>query len=163
MSKKSAKIAACLRPMPSAVVSCRDINGEENALVVGYCCNCSFKPPMVMVGIVPSRYSHHMIKNSGCFVVNLPTLANKEVVDYMGSHSRRDGDKLLACNVNTAPGEKVAAPVLTDFPISIECTVVDSIMTGSHEMFVGKIEYVHADEELLKEDGSIDFAKVELL
>ena len=30
-------------------------------------------------------------------------------------------------------------------------------MTGSHEMFVGKIEYVHADEGIVSEDGCIDF------
>ncbi|HOE07782.1 MAG TPA: flavin reductase family protein [Treponemataceae bacterium] len=46
---------------------------------------------------------------------------------------------------------------------NIECTVVDSIMTGSHEMFIGKIEYVHADADLVKEDGSIAWDKIELL
>jgi flavin reductase (DIM6/NTAB) family NADH-FMN oxidoreductase RutF len=36
-------------------------------------------------------------------------------------------------------------------------------MTGTHEMFIGKVEYVHADEELLREDGSIDWDRFELL
>ena len=40
---------------------------------------------------------------------------------------------------------------------------VDSIRTGSHEMFVGKIEAVHADTEMLNEKGEIDFSKLDLL
>ena len=47
--------------------------------------------------------------------------------------------------------------------MNIECQIVDSIMTGSHEMFVGKVEYVHADPKLIKENGDIDFSKIEFV
>ncbi len=51
------------------LVSCTDSEtGNPNALCVAYCCNCSYDPPMLMVGIVPSRHSYGMIKKSGCFV-----------------------------------------------------------------------------------------------
>ena len=66
-------------------------------------------------------------------------------------------------NVALAEAEVVNAPLLADCPVNIECTIVDSIMTGSHEMFIGKVERVHANENLLNEDGSIDFAKADLL
>jgi flavin reductase (DIM6/NTAB) family NADH-FMN oxidoreductase RutF len=36
-------------------------------------------------------------------------------------------------------------------------------MTGSHEMFVGKVECVHAEEEIVNPDGTIDFSKLELM
>ncbi len=163
MKKSKAKISPCLQPAPKVLVSCRDLNGEENALVVAYCCNCSYDPPMLMVGIVPSRYSYHMVKNTGSFVVNITGKNNKEMYDYLGSHSRKDGDKFAAIHVNTVPGTIISAPILSDCPINIECTVVDSIKTGSHEMFVGKIEYIHADDGLVLENGNIDFSKVDLL
>ena len=76
---------------------------------------------------------------------------------------RKDGDKHAAMKVKTQNGAKVNAPILTDCPVNIECSIVDSIKTGSHEMFVGKIEYVHADAGLVNEDGSIDFSKADLL
>ncbi|NMC35033.1 MAG: flavin reductase family protein, partial [Veillonellaceae bacterium] len=47
-----------LQPTPKVLVSCRGLNGEENVLAVAYCGNCSYAPPMVMVGIVPTRYSY---------------------------------------------------------------------------------------------------------
>ena len=163
MSKKEAIKKGALQPMPKVLVSCRGANGEDNALAVAYCGNCSFDPPMVMVGIVPSRYSYHMVKETGCFVVNIPEKSYADTFKYLGTVSRRDCDKLKEKNVATAEGEVVNAPILTDCPVNIECTVVDSILTGSHEMFIGKVERVHANEELLDAEGNIDFSKIDLL
>ena len=161
--KKDVAISPCLQPAPNVLVSCRDGNGKNNALAVAYCCNCSFDPPMVMVGIVPSRYSYAMVKESECFVVNLVPKSYGDTYYYLGSHSGRDEDKLKAKNVRMEEAEKINAPILADCPVNIECTVVDSIQTGSHEMFVGKIVAVHADEEFLDEKGNIDFSKLDLL
>ncbi|MPN54562.1 Flavoredoxin [bioreactor metagenome] len=154
---------SCLQPVPKVLVSCRGLDGENNVLAVGYCGNCSYDPPMVMVGIVPSRYSYKMIKESGCFIVNLVDRDYKDTLDYMGSHSKRDGDKLAAINVKLQDGIKVNAPILPDCPVNIECTVVDSIVTGSHEMFIGKIEYVHANAKITDDKGNIDFSQIKFL
>lgn len=161
--KKPAGARSILNPKPPLLVSCRGADGRDNALVVVYAGNCSFDPPMVMVGVVPSRHSHPMIKETGCFVVNLTPAWMKEAYDYLGSKSGRDGDKLAALGIRTANGTKVNAPILIDCPVNIECTVVDSILTGSHEMFIGKIEMVHGDTEIVKEDGSIDWGLVPLI
>lgn len=163
MEKVEANMKSCLRPMPMALVSCRGTDGKNNALAVGYCGNCSYAPPMVMVGIVPSRYSYHIIKETKCFVVNLAGKEQKEMFDYLGSHSGRDEDKLAKCGAVVAEAEKVNAPILADCPVNIECTVVDSIMTGSHEMFIGKVEAVHCDASYRKENGDIDFSRIPLL
>jgi flavin reductase (DIM6/NTAB) family NADH-FMN oxidoreductase RutF len=161
--KKQAKLKSCLQPTPKVLVSCRGINGEDNVLAVAYCGNCSYDPPMVMVGIVPSRYSYKLIKESGCFVVNLVDESYKETFEYLGKHSKRDGDKLAAMNVKLLDGEKVNAPILPDCPVNIECTVVDSIMTGSHEMFIGKVECVHANADITDDEGNIDFSRIKFL
>ncbi len=163
MLKKQANIKSCLQPAPKVLVSCRGLNGENNVLAVAYCCNCSYDPPMVMVGIVPSRYSYKLIKESGCFVVNLVGKEYKEPFDYLGSHSKYDGDKIAEINVRLSEGVKVNAPILDDCPVSIECKIVDSIVTGSHEMFVGKIEYVHAYDKLIDSKGDIDFSLIDFL
>ncbi len=163
MKKKQANMKSCLQPAPKVLVSCRGVNGENNVLAVAYCCNCSYDPPMVMVGIVPSRYSYKMVRDSGCFVVNLVGKEYKETFDYLGSHSKRDEDKLEKMNVKLSDGVKVKAPILEDCPVNIECKVVDSIVTGSHEMFVGKIEYVHADSKLVDNEGNIDFLSIKFL
>ncbi len=162
MDKIQANMKSCLQPLPKVLVSC-GINGEDNALAVAYCGNCSYDPPMVMVGIVPSRYSYRMIKESGCFVVNLVGKDNKAIFDYLGSTSRRDEDKLAKMGIKVAKGQKINAPILADCPVNIECTVVDSIVTGSHEMFVGKIQYVNANSKIVDSEGNINFSAIDFL
>ncbi len=163
MQKKEANKKSALQPAPKVLVSCKGLDGENNVLAVGYCGNCSYAPPMVMVGIVPSRYSYKMIKESGCFVVNLVDKSYKETFDFMGSKSKKNIDKIKEMNVKIQDGEKVNAPILLDCPVNIECSVVDSIMTGSHEMFIGKIEHVHGDENIVDANGNIDFSKINFI
>lgn len=161
--KKEAQKKNSLKPQPNTIVSCRGKDGRENALVVGYCGNCSYNPPMLMVGIVPSRFSYSLIKESGCMVVNLPAKNFKEEFDYLGSISGRDEDKLKKMNIETKDADLVAAPILVDCPVNVELKIVDSIITGSHEMFACVVEKVHCDDKYLNEDGSIDFSKIDLL
>lgn len=148
---------------PNVVVSVRDKKGNDNALVVAYCGNCSYDPPMIMVGIVPSRHSYHMIKENGSFVVHLLDKSQTELYECCGSKSGRDSNKLKDYGIAIKDGVKVNAGVITSCPVAIECTVVDSIMTGSHEMFVGTVEYVHADVDVVNEKGRIDLSKLDLL
>ncbi|MFA9463144.1 MAG: flavin reductase family protein [Velocimicrobium sp.] len=163
MQKQEANKKGALQPAPKVLVSCRGLDGEDNVLAVAYCGNCSYAPPMVMVGIVPTRYSYQMIKESGCFVVNIVEKSYQETFDYLGKYSKRDCDKLKDRNVTLEDGKIVNASILTDCPVNIECTVVDSIMTGSHEMFIGKVEYVHADGNLVDAEGTIDFSKIDFI
>lgn len=163
MKKNAKNMSLCLQPVPRTIVSCRDKNGRNNALVVGFTANASLDPVMVMTGIVPSRFSHHMIKENGCFVINYPAKNFKREYDYLGSRSGRDEDKFAALDLKWEDGTYVNAPVLTDCPVSIECSVVDSIQPGTHELFVGKVEAVHVDERYLDAQGNILWEKIDLL
>lgn len=161
--KKPAILRSALNPRTPVLVSCRDKAGRNNALAVVYACNCSYAPPMVMVGIVPSRHSYGIIKETGVFVVNLVPASMKAAWEYLGSHSGRDGDKLAALGLHIGDGVKVDAPILLDCPVSIECRVSGSVVTGSHEMFIGLVEYVHADASLVDDEGKVDYSAIEYL
>lgn len=152
-----------LSPMPKIVVTVRDKDGNDNALVVGYCGNCSFDPPMISVGIVPSRHSYHMIKENGSFVAHLLDESQSELYKCCGFESGKDGNKLKKHNVQLSDAKKVNAAIIDACPVAIECSVVDSIMTGSHELFIGKIEYVHAEENVVNEKGMVDISKLNLI
>ena len=163
MKKTVNNVALCVQPVPKTIVSCRDKDGKNNALVVGFTANVSLDPAMVMVGIVPSRFSHHMVKESGCFVINLPSENFKKEYGYLGSASGRDEDKFAALNLKWENAQNVDAPILTECPVSIECSVIDSIMPGTHELFIGKVEAVHVDEEYLDANGNILWGKMNLM
>ena len=116
---------------------------------------------MIIVALRPSRYSHEIIKETKNFVVNLPTKDFKREFDYLGSVSGYDEDKLTS--INTTDADVINAPILTDCPVNIECSVVDSIQPGSHELFIGKVEKVHCDEEYLTEDNDVKWDEIDLI
>lgn len=163
MKKLTGNTVLCMQQVPQTIVSCRDKEGHNNALVVGFVANVSLDPVMVMAGIVPTRYSHHMIKENDCFVINLPRKDFKKEYDYLGSHSGRDGDKFEALNLKWEDATYINAPILSDCPVSIECSVVESTMPGTHELFIGKVEAVHVDEEYLDANGNILWDKIDLM
>lgn len=163
MKKLADNTVLCMQPVPKTIVSCRDKEGRNNALVVGFAANASLDPVMVMVGIVPDRYSHHMVKESGCFVLNLPGKSFEKEYNYLGSRSGRDEDKFEALDLKWENGTYVDAPILSDCPVSIECRVLDSVHPGTHELFIGKVEAVHVDVEYLDEKGNILWNKIDLM
>ena len=163
MKKLAKNMVLCMQPIPQTIVSCRDKDGNNNALVVGFAANVSLDPVMVMVGIVPTRHSHHMIKESGSFVINLPRKDFQKEYSYLGSKSGRDEDKFASLDLKWEEARYVNAPILTDCPVSIECSVVNSIMPGTHELFIGKVEAVHVDEEYLDDNGNILWDKMNLM
>ncbi|MBQ7058589.1 MAG: flavin reductase family protein [Firmicutes bacterium] len=163
MKKLAKNMVLCMQPVPQTIVSCRDKEGRNNALVVGFTANASLDPVMVMVGIVPSRFSHHMVKETGAFVINLPKKSFQKEYNYLGSRSGRNGDKFAALDLKWEDAEYVNAPILSDCPVSIECTVIESSQPGTHELFIGKVEAVHVDEEYLDEKGNILWNKMDLM
>ena len=105
MKKLAKNTMLSMQPVPKTLVSCRDKDGKNNALVVGFAANVSLDPAMVMVGIVPTRYSHHMVKESGCFVINLPKKGYEKEYNYLGSASGRDEDKFEKMNIQWKDAE----------------------------------------------------------
>lgn len=160
MKKEADKTKARIKPMPNTIVSCRK-DGHDNALAVGVASVASIDPVMVMIGITPSRFSYDMVKDTGKFVVNIPTKEFSEKYMYLGTVSGRDEDKLAS--INTTDADIIDAPILTDCPVNIECSVVDSIQPGSHELFIGKVEKVHCDEEYLTEDNDVKWDEIDLI
>ena len=161
MKKLAKNTVLCMQPVPQTIVSCRDKDGRNNALVVGFTANVSLDPVMIMAGIVPSRYSHHMVKETESFVINLPKKSFQKEYDYLGSHSGRDEDKFAALDLKWENAKYVNAPILTDCPVSIECAVVESTMPGTHELFIGKVQAVHVDKEYLDANGNILWDKMD--
>lgn len=132
---------SCLKPLMHTLVTCKGLDGKTNAIPVYYCSNCGYEPPMVTISINPERFSHHLIKESGVFVINLPSTENQAMFDFFQSTSGKKVDKLA--NYKTSKADLIDCPILDDCPINIECKIVNSVMTGSHETFIAEVLKVH--------------------
>lgn len=155
--KKEVKKNKYINPEPCLIISCRDNDGRDNALSIGFAANVSFNPQIIMIAVMEERYSHHIIKERGEFVVNIPTKQQSSLVEYMGRFSGRNMDKLK--DVKTCDADIVDAPLIVECPVNYECRVIETIKPGTHEVFFGKVVKAHCDEEYLTDDDLINWEK----
>jgi flavin reductase (DIM6/NTAB) family NADH-FMN oxidoreductase RutF len=154
MAKIAKPGSTVLYPVPAVLVSC----GIEpaNIITIAWAGTVCSKPPAVGISVRPERFSHHLLDEGGEFVVNLPRADQAPIVDYCGHVSGRDVDKWQACNLTPAPATKVSVPLIAECPVALECRVTQHLTLGVHDLFIGEVLAVQADEEVLSPRGHID-------
>jgi flavin reductase (DIM6/NTAB) family NADH-FMN oxidoreductase RutF len=156
MSKQSWKPGNMLYPLPVVMVSAADKEGRDDIITVAWAGTVCTNPPMVSISIRPERYSYHMIRETGEFVINLTTEELAFATDYCGVKSGRDVDKFKETGLTREKAEKVKAPMIAEAPVSIECKVKEIRELGSHHMFIAQVAAVHADEKYMDEKNRFD-------
>ena len=160
MKKLEMPPCEALYPVPVALVSSVDkAANKANIITIAWCGIICSNPPLISISIRPSRHSHKLIKDAGDFIVNIPTSDMVKKVDLCGIRSGRDIDKFRACSFSARPSSKISSPMITECPVSIECKLKNIIPLGVHDMFIGEVVAVHADEAVIGENGDIDYAK----
>jgi flavin reductase (DIM6/NTAB) family NADH-FMN oxidoreductase RutF len=135
---------------------------KPNALTIGWTGILNTIPPKTYISVRPERYSYNLIKESGEFVINLPTEKIVKAVDYCGVRSGAKEDKLAKCGLTVSPSVKISAPMVDQSPVNLECKVTDIVHLGSHDMFIADIVGVNVDESLLDEKGKLHLSKAGL-
>ncbi len=141
-------------PLPPALVSCGTPE-HPNVLTIAWTGIVNTIPPMTYISVRPERYSYDLIKNSGEFVINLPTEELVPAIDFCGVKSGRDLDKIAACGLHIEPGETVQAPLILESPVHLECKVRQVLPLGSHDMFLADITAVRVDEDYMDANGRL--------
>lgn len=163
MAKQSWKPGNMLYPVPAVLVTCQDKEGNDNVLTVAWAGTICSDPAMLSISVRKERYSHHMIKESGEFVVNLTTAELMRAADYCGVRSGRDEDKFEAMKLTKGKAEKVNAPIIMESPVNIECRVKQVLELGSHDMFIAEVVNVQISDEYMDEKGGFHLNDADLL
>ncbi len=162
MPKVSKKPGSYLYPLPACLLSCGPLE-EPNIITLAWVGHLCSDPPIVGVSIRPSRHSHGLVKASGEFVVNVPTAGMLRAVDACGTVSGRDVDKFKATGLTPAPAQVVRTALILECPVNIECQVTQVVPLGTHDLFLGKVVAVQADEAVLDEHGELDLTRAQAL
>ena len=141
------------KPRTGVMVSCADRSGVPNIITIAWTGTICSDPPMLSISVRPERYSHHIIEETGEFVVNLVTGDLVRACDYCGVTSGRDTDKFARMNLTPFSMEKVAAPGIAESPVSIACRVTQCIPLGSHDLFLAEVAEVSVDSAYMDEKG----------
>ncbi|MDR2522852.1 MAG: flavin reductase family protein [Synergistaceae bacterium] len=147
-------------PTPVVVVGTYDKDGKPNLITLAWAGICCSEPPSVQISIRRERYSHKAIMERRAFSVNVPSVKYLAETDYAGMASGQNADKFKAANLTSVRGELADAPMVLEFPISMECRLTHCVEVGSHDLFVGEILACWIEEEVLQPSGRPDPQKV---
>ena len=160
--KKSFKPGTLLSPVPVVMVSCGD-GEEKNIITIGWTGIINSDPPMTYISVRKSRYSHHIIKKTGEFVINLTTEKLAFAADYCGVKSGREVDKFKEMKLSPESADIVKCPMIAQSPVNLECRVIEVKSYPTHDMFIAEIVAMHADDGIVNEKGKIDMSAAGLI
>lgn len=164
MAKQTWKPGNMLYPLPAVMVSTADKAGNSNILTIAWTGTVCTNPPMAYISVRPERYSYHMIRESGEFVINLTTKKLARAADYCGVRSGKDVDKWKECHLTRGTATTLKyAPVIEESPVQIECRVKSIQELGSHHMFLAEVTAVQVDESYMDAKGKFDLNRTGLI
>jgi flavin reductase (DIM6/NTAB) family NADH-FMN oxidoreductase RutF len=158
--KESIGAKTIIYPTPVLVIGTYDKAGKPNVMTaawVGICCSA---PPCVGVSLRKATSTYGNIMEREAFTVNVPSENYAKEADYFGIVSGRDEDKLSKAGLTPVRSEVVDAPYIKEFPLVLECRLLQAVEIGLHTQFIGEIMDVKAEEDVLGDDGLPDIEKV---
>lgn len=159
MGKQVWKAGNMVYPVPAAMISMADKDGNQNIITVSWTGTICTNPAMVYISVKPERHSYKILEETKEFVINLTTEYLARATDFCGVKSGRDIDKFKLTKLTAEEAKFVKAPLIKESPVNIECKVKEIVPLGSHSMFVAEVLAIHADEAYIDSKGKFDLSK----
>lgn len=162
-SKVTWKPGTVLSPAPAVMVTSQGIDNKPNIITIGWVGTVCSEPPMLSISVRPERHSHKLIKESGEFVVNIPSKKLARETDMCGIISGKKYDKFHETGLTAGKSNSVKAPIIEECPLNLECKVKQTISLGSHDMFIAEITSVQVSKEILNQEGKLELNRADFL
>lgn len=158
--KKSLGAKALVFPTPVWVICVYDSEGRPNAMTAAWGGICCSNPPAVGISLRKATYTYDHLSARKAFTVNVPGEAFAAKADYFGIVSGRNHDKFKETGLTPVKADLVDAPYISEFPLILECRLIQTVEIGLHTQFIGQVMDVKAEEGTLDENGLPDMQKV---
>ncbi len=145
---------------PVWVVGTYDQEGKPNVMTAAWGGVCCSQPPCIYVSLRKATYTYNNIMERKSYTVSIPSEVYTKEADYFGITSGKTIDKFSATGLTPVKSDLVDAPYVKEFPLIIECKVIQTVKIGIHTEFIGEIVDVKADPLVLNEKGLPDMEKV---
>ncbi len=162
MSKVEWKAGTFIYPIPAVMVTSGTME-KSNIMTVAWTGILNTNPAMCYISVRPERYSYHLIKETGEFVINLTNEKLAYATDWCGVKSGKDFDKFKEMGLTKEKANHVQCPLIKESPVSVECKVKEIKEFGSHHMFLAEVLSIDADEKYIDEKGAFDISKCDLI
>ena len=160
--KKDIGVIPAVYPMPVLMVAAYDKEEKVNVMNVAWGQICDEDKIILFIG--EGKRTWLNIKESGAFTVSIADRAHMDVADFFGIASgNKISDKFERTGYHAEKSERVHAPVIEEFPLAMECELLDILDTEYVSGIVGRIVNVRAEESVLDEKGKVDPARLDAL
>lgn len=118
------------------VLTAEGSDGALSAATVNWATQTSFSPPLVALGVKSDSGAYAGLKSSGSFALNMLGKGQQSMAFGFFKPAEVDGD--------TISGEpftkgKTGAPLLTNCPAAVECTVIEIVEQGDHHVVIAEV------------------------
>ena len=103
------------------------------------------------------RTEKQKFEKTGAFTVAFGTADTVTISDYFGMATGHKESKIEKAGVHVHPSAHVNAPIIEEYPLTLECTVKK--WDPEAELLIGKIVAMQADAKILT-DGKVDLDKL---
>lgn len=141
-------------PMPVLMIATYGEDGKVDVMNMAWGGVCAEN--MVALNIDEDHKTSANIKARGAFTLSIADIPHIEAADFFGiATGNKMEDKFERSGLHTVKSGRVDAPVVEEFPLTLECKVVECQHTAYGFRVLGEIVNVLADEKVLDEKGKV--------
>ncbi|ALB62728.1 NAD(P)H-flavin oxidoreductase [Cronobacter condimenti 1330] len=142
---------------PTVLVSARH-DGVENVMAAAWACGLDFAPPKVTVVIDKIARTRELLERSGTFVLQVPTVAQREMTWQLGTRSlHNEPEKLQHAGATLFQMDGVNAPLVAGCAAWLACELIpEPHNQQQYDLFIGQVTAAWADTRVFR-DGRWHF------
>lgn len=159
VGKNKAKFTYPPYVMPVSLVGA-NVSGKPNFEAIAWFTLMDYQPNLIGISSEKTHHTNKGIRENKTFSVNIPSADMAAATDFCGLHSGSKVDKSKVFDIFY--GELKTAPMISEFPVNIECKLNQALELLHGEIFIGEIVGVYIEDKYLT-DGKPDTRKIDPL
>ena len=141
-------------PMPVLMIATYGEDGKVDVMNMAWGGVCAEN--MVALNIDEGHKTSENIKQRGAFTLSIADIPHIKEADFFGiATGNKMADKFERSGLHAVRSARVDAPVVEEFPLTLECKMVECQHTAYGFRVLGEIVGVLADEKVLDEKGKV--------
>lgn len=149
-----------LFPMPTYMIGTYNEDGTVDVMMMAWGGICA--EDMVALNLEADHKTVANLRARKAFTLAVPGMDTLKESDFFGiASSNRMPDKFARSGLHAVQSTRVDAPIITEYPLTLECQVAQMQDQPYGLRVLGKILNVLADERVLDASGKIDAGKLQ--
>lgn len=157
--KKNVGVKPAIFPMPVLMIATYNEDGSVDVMNAAW--GMMVDTNRIALNLTETHKTVKNIKNRGAFTVSIADIDHIKEADYVGIVSANNtSDKFIKSGLTEIKSENVDAPIIDEFPITMECKFLEYQDNELGCGVIGEIVNVSIKEEILDSEGNIDILKI---